>query len=136
MGLPSTLAGIAGFIIFVIFIIGISATDIYPDETSKIVTSHNNFRAGLNATLNATSSTQSENGFWQNIFGVTGLNGIYNFIVGFMSMVVSFIVMMTQYLLLFIGISATLPTEFYVLFALLMSSSIIAIVLLIFLNGK
>lgn len=134
MGLPQSLAGIVGFLIFVIFIVSISASDVYPDETEKITDAQNNFIANFNNSVNATASSENQ-GFWSTILGFTGLDGIYNFITNFFSMIVSFIIMVGGYILLFFGIATTIPSDFYVFFALIGSGLIIAIVKLIFLNG-
>jgi hypothetical protein len=134
MGFPTTLAGIAGFLIACMFLIGISATDVFPDETQKIVHSQNDFTNALNRST-APVNTSSDVGFFGSLLGVVGLDGIYDFIRNFLSLLVSFIVMMVQYLLLFIGISTILPTEFYLFFALIISGTVIAIVKLIFIAG-
>jgi len=134
MGLPQSLAGIVGFLIFIIFIVSISASDVYPDQTKQITDSQNNFIANFNKTVNTTAS-QENPGFWGTILGLTGLDGIYNFITNFFSMIVSFVIMVGGYILLFFGISTTIPSEFYVFFALLGSGLIIAVVKLIFLSG-
>jgi hypothetical protein len=115
-------------------IIGLSATDLYPDESNKVIASQNTFYSNLNSSTNSTTSTTA-GGFWSSLFGIAGLDGIYNFIINFFSILISFIVMIVSYLLLLIGISTTLPKEFYVFFALMGSSMIIAIVKLIFLSG-
>ena len=134
MGLPQSLAGIVGFLIFIIFIISISASDIYPDQTKSITDSQNNFINNFNKSVN-TTATQGNIGFWGTVLGITGLDGIYNFITNFFSMIVSFIIMVGGYILLFFGIATTIPSDFYVFFALIGSGLIIAIVKLIFLNG-
>lgn len=134
MGLPTTLSGMIGFLIFVIFIIAISASDVYPDKTKQITDAQNNFIANFNNSVNSTASSEN-NGFWDTILGFTGLDGIYNFIINFFSMVVSFIIMVGGNILLFFGISTSLPTEIYVLFAIFGSSLIIGIVKLIFFRG-
>lgn len=134
MGLPSTLGGIAGFLIAVIFIIGISATDVFPDESQKIVTSQTDFTNALNRST-APVNSSTDVGFFGKLLGVVGLDGIYDFIRNFLSLLVAFIVMIVSYLLLFIGIATILPTEFYLLFALIISASIIALIKLIFLSG-
>lgn len=121
-------------IIFIVFIMGMSAGDMFPDESQKIINSQNDFIKSLNQSMN-TSQTQSEIGFWGNIRGALGIDGIYDFIRNFFSMLVSFIVMLVQYLFFFIGISQILPTEFYVFFALICSGLSIAILKLIFLAG-
>lgn len=132
MGLPQSLAGIVGFLIFIIFIVSISASDIYPDQTKQITDSQNNFIANFNNSVNTTAVNP---GFWGTVLGLTGLDGIYNFITNFFSMIVSFVIMVGGYILLFFGIAATIPSDFYVFFALMGSGLIIAIVKLIFLNG-
>jgi len=134
MGLPNTLAGIIGLLIFVIFIVAISASDIYPAETTRITSAQNNFIANFNNSVNATASQENQ-GFWGTILGFTGLDGIYNFITNFFSMVVSFVIMIGGYILLFFGIATSVPSDFYVFFALIGSGLIIAVVKLIFLNG-
>lgn len=134
MGLPASLSGIVGFLIFVIFIIAISASDVYPDQTAKITSAQNNFISNFNNSVNTTASSSNQ-GFWGFIMGATGLDGIYTFIVNFFSMITSFIIMVGGYIGLFFGIATTLPSDFYVLFAIVGSSLIIAIVKLVFLSG-
>jgi len=133
MGLPTTLGGIVGFMIATIFIISMSATDIFPDESQKLKTSQMDFANALNRTTSPGEVSQI--GFFERMLGVVGLDGIYDFVRNFLSMLVSFIVMSVQGLFLFIGISAVLPMEFYLLFALIMSSLIVALIKLIFLSG-
>jgi len=135
MGLPQSLAGIVGFLIFIIFIVSISASDIYPDETKRITDAQNNFIANFNNSVNSSASS-GNSGFWGIIMDFTGLDGIYNFITNFFSMIVSFIIMVGGYILLFFGISTTIPSDFYVFFALIGSGLIIAIAKLIMLNGE
>lgn len=135
MGLPTSLSGVVGFLIFIIFMIAISASDVYPDQTAKITSAQNNFIANFNNSVNATASNENP-GFWGTVLGLTGLDGIYNFITNFFSMIVSFVIMVGGYILLFFGIATTLPSDFYILFAIFASNAIIAIVLLIFLSGK
>ena len=134
MGLPGTLAGIVGMIIFIIFMIGISASDIFPDESQKVRIAQEDFTNALNRSTSSVNST-SEVGFVSKLLGAVGLDGIYDFIRNFLSMLVAFIVMVVQYLLLFIGITTILPSEFYVFFALISSGLIIAIIKLVFLSG-
>lgn len=134
MGVPHTLAGIVGFLIFVIFIVALSASDVYPDQTQAITSAQNNFIANFNNSVNVTASSENE-GFWGTILGFTGLDGIYNFVINFFSMIVSFVIMVGGYILLFFGIATSIPSDFYVFFALIGSGLIIAIVKLIFLNG-
>jgi len=132
MGLPNSLSGMLGFLIFIVFIVAIAATDVYPDETQAITSAQNNFIANFNNSVNTTAENP---GFWGTVLGITGLDGIYNFITNFFSMIVSFVILVGGYLLLFFGISTALPTEFYVLFAIFGSSLIIGIVKLIFFSG-
>lgn len=134
MGLPTTLAGIAGFLIACIFLIGMTATDIFPDESQNIIHSQNDFTQALNRST-APINNSSDVGFFGSLLGVVGLDGIYDFIRNFLSLLVSFIVMIVSYLFLFIGIATILPTELYLLFALIISGGIIAIVKLIFIAG-
>ena len=134
MGLPTTLGGLAGFLIAVIFIIGIAATDVFPDESQKIVTSQNDFTIAMNRST-APVNSSTDVGFFGKLLGVVGLDGIYDFIRNFLSLLIAFIVMVVSYLLLFMGIATILPTEFYLLFALIISASIIAIIKLIFIAG-
>jgi hypothetical protein len=134
MGLPSTLGGIAGFLIAVIFILGISATDVFPDQSQHIKASQNDFTSALNRST-APINSSSDVGFFGKLLGSVGLDGIYDFIRNFLSLLVAFIVMIVSYLFLFVGISTILPSEFYLLFALLASASIIALIKLIFLSG-
>jgi len=135
MGLPQSLAGIVGFLIFVIFIVSISASDVYPDQTQQITDAQNNFIANFNNSVNMSASNENQ-GFWGTLMGITGLDGIYNFITNFFSMIVSFVIMVGGYILLFFGIATTIPSDFYVFFALLGSGLIIAIAKLIMLNGE
>lgn len=135
MGLPNTLAGIVGFLIFIIFIVAISASDVYPSQIKTITDSQNNFIANFNNSVNATASGSNQ-GFWGTILGLAGLDGIYSFIVNFFSMIVSFVIMVGGYILLFFGIAVTIPSDFYVFFALMGSGLIIAIAKLIMLNGE
>lgn len=134
MGLPTTLSGMIGFIIFIIFIIAISASDVYPDETKSITDTQNRFLASMNKTTNSTATADNP-GFWGTILGITGLDGIYNFITNFFSMLVSFMIMVIGYTGLFLLIPSTLPTEFLVIFVILASSIIIGILKLVFFNG-
>lgn len=134
MGLPTTLSGMIGFLIFIMFIIAISASDVYPDQTKQITDAQNNFIANFNSTINQTATADNP-GFWGTVLGITGLDGIYNFITNFFSMIVSFVIMVGGYILLFFGVSTTLPKEVYVLFAIFGSSLIIGIVKLIFFSG-
>lgn len=134
MGLPNTLAGIIGVLIFIIFIVAISASDIYPADTARITNAQNNFIANFNNSVNATAS-QENPGFYRWVLGLTGLDGVYNFVTNFFSMIVSFVIMVGGYILLFFGIATSIPSDFYVFFALIGSGLIIAIVKLIFLNG-
>jgi hypothetical protein len=134
MGLPTTLGGISSFILAVIFIVGISASDIYPDESQALIHSQNDFQNALNQSVVETNST-TEVGFFGTLLGAVGLDGIYDFIRNFLSLLVSFIVMTVQGLFLFLGLATILPTEFYLFFALIASASIAAIVKLIFFAG-
>lgn len=135
MGLPTTLAGISGFIIFIVFVVAISASDLYPAQSQIIVDSQNEFYDNLNRTTNITATPEESPGFWRTIFGLVGLDGIYVFITNFFSMLVSFIVLQVGYVFLFFGIAGTIPPEFYLLFAILGMSAIIAILKLIFMSG-
>jgi len=128
MGLPSTLAGTVGFIVFVIFIVGIAATDIYPDQSKQAIERQTDFASKLNATVNSTT-TGSQEGFWNSIAGVA------NTILNFFGMIISFIGMVLAYELMFIGIAGTIPSEFLVLFALLQIGLVTAILKLIFMSG-
>lgn len=134
MGLPTTLGGISSFILAVIFIVGISASDIYPDESQALIHSQNDFQNALNQSVVETNST-TEVGFFGTLLGAVGLDGIYDFIRNFLSLLVSFIVMTVQGLFLFLGLATILPTEFYLFFALIASASIAAIVKLILFAG-
>ncbi len=134
MGLPSTLGGISGFILTIIFIIGMSATDIFPDESQQLKTSELDFANALNRTTSPGNA--SDIGFFDKILGVVGLDGIYDFIRNFLSMLVAFVVMSVQALFLFLGIASILPTEFYLFFALITSATITAIIKLVFFSGE
>lgn len=135
MGFPTTLFGVFGFIIAVIFLIAISASDLYPDETNAIKDSQSAFLENLNKTANSSITPSADTGFWGTIFGLTGLDGIYTFITNILSMGVSFMIMIVQYILLFFGIATSIPSEFYLLFALMGLSAIVAIIK-IFLWGE
>lgn len=133
MGIPSTIGGISGFILAAIFIIGMSATDIFPDESQKLITSELEFANALNRTTSP--GNVSDIGIFDKILGVVGLDGIYDFIRNFLSMLVAFIVLSVQALLLFVGIATILPIEFYLFFALMISATITALIKLIFFSG-
>jgi hypothetical protein len=139
MGLPTTLAGIAGFLIFVVLIIGMSASDLYPNETAKIQQTQDNYLNALNISTN-TSAPAAPASFWDNpiasVLNLVGLDGIYTAILNFFGMIITFIVMMVGSLFLFMGIASTIPAEVAVFFAIIASSAIIAIVKLIFLSGE
>jgi hypothetical protein len=132
MGLPNTLAGLVGMIIFIVFIVSIAASDVYPDQTQGITSAQNNFINNLNSSVNTTVPNQ---GFWGTILGLTGLDGVYNFITNFFSMIVSFIILVGGYILLLFGIATTIPVEFAVFFVLIASSGIIYVLKLIFMSG-
>jgi len=132
MGLPSTMGGIVGFLIFVVLIIGMSANDLYPDETENVRLDQQEFRDSLNLTVNTSVNPP---GFWNSLFGVFGLDGIYNFLIGVFGMVLSFIGLLMSLFLSFFGITTTLPGEFLVLFLVVGASTIIAIIKLLFLAG-
>ena len=129
MGLPNTLSGNIGLIVFVVFIIGIAASDIYPDESASVRNAQQDFSGNLNIIINSTSPT-AEEGFWNSLAGVG------NYLMNFFDMIISFLYMVIQYEILFISIAAIVPTEFYLLFALLQISTIVSIILLIALAGK
>jgi hypothetical protein len=122
MGIPSTLAGLIGFVVAVIFIIGMAATDIFPDNSRAIQNSNADLTHALNSTMNI---TQSEPGLLSSLLAVPSFLGV----------IIAFIVLMVQYVLLFVGIATILPTEFYLLFALIVIGSIVAIVKLVFMSG-
>ena len=135
MGFPTTLFGVFGFIIATIFLIAMSASDLYPDETAAIESSQAEFIDNLNQTANSTVTPTAETGFWGTIFGLTGLEGIYTFVTNILSMGISFMIMIVQYILLFFGIAVSIPAEFYLLFVLMGMSAIVAIIKL-FLWGE
>jgi hypothetical protein len=132
MGLPNTLAGLVGIIIFIVFIVAISAPDVYPDQTAQITSSQTNFINNFNNSVNTSTPNP---GFWGTILGLTGLDGIYNFITNFFSMIVSFVILVGGYILLLFGIATTIPSEFAVFFVLIASSGIIYVLKLIFMSG-
>jgi hypothetical protein len=134
MGLPSTIGGISGFILAILFVVGMSATDIFPDESQKLKTSELDFANALNSTTSP--GDPSNIGFFERLLGVIGVDGIYDFIRNFLSMLVAFIVMSVQALFLFIGIATILPPEFYLFFALITSATITAIIKLVFFSGE
>jgi Mg2+ and Co2+ transporter CorA len=127
MGLPTTLAGISGFLIFVVLILAISASDLYPDRTAGIRQNQAQFSTYLNATTNQTVSQGTD--AW------SAITNVFNFITGVFGMIIVFISLEMQYALFFVGIAVILPPEFYVLFALVGSSIIISIIKLLFLAG-
>lgn len=135
MGFPTTLFGVFGFIVAVIFLVAISASDLFPAQIQPIKDSQTNFLNTVNNTANATINPTADTGFWGTVFGLTGLDGIYTFITNSFSMAISFMIMVIQYLLAFIGIAAIIPTEFYLLFLLMSMAGIVAIIKL-FLWGE
>lgn len=132
MGLPTTLAGTVGFIIFIVFIVAITV----PNLNSQDAITIRNMQSGFNTnnTVNSTSTNQSS-GFWSFLGEVTGLNGIYDYIIGFFQWGLNFIILALAYLGLFSHVFLTVPPVFYIIFLLIASGLIIAIAKLIFLSG-
>jgi hypothetical protein len=131
-GLPTSLAGMIGFIIFVVFIVAITVPSINSRDTETIKTLQSNYQQ--NSTVNSTSLNQSV-GFWGFIGNVTGLNGIYDFIVGFFQMIINFIKLALAYLGIFTNVFSQVPSVFYIIFLVLASSLVIGLIKLIFLSG-
>ena len=127
MSLPTTLAGLSGFIIFIVFIVSMTATDIYPDETQNIIIKQNEFKDKVNITLNQTEESSVSNLFWP--------AKIYGYVTNGLSSLLSFVGMMLAMFLSMFGIAATLPLEFYGMFVILFSSLIVAIAKLLFFSG-
>jgi len=125
MGLPQTLAGIAGFMIFIVVILGLTAPDIFSDQSADIVATQQDI---TNAAMHVTNqSTGEQRSLVSEILGVAGLDGVY--ILG------KFIVIFFQYLAMFLGIALILPSEFYVFFGIMGITTIVSIVKLLFLSG-
>lgn len=120
MGLPRTLIGIMGFIIFVVFMIGISATDLYPDKSNDIKNAQTIIISEINYSMN--TSEESSTSYYPG--WVLSIGHI-------ISAMFAYVSMLFASLALFLGLSTTLPQEFYLLFALIASSAIISIVLLL-----
>ena len=131
MALPQTLAGISGFIIFIAVVLGITAADIFPEQTTNIQDTQTNM---INVASSMTNGTQEPSTI-SSILGIVGLDAIYQYITNFLYIMGSFIVLFFQYLLMFLGIALLVPPEFYVFFAVMGMTSIIAILKLIFLSG-
>lgn len=134
MGLPTTLSGMLGFIIFLIFVIALIAPQLHNADASRLNKAQNDFLKNMNSSVNSTSTSENE-GFWGLIGNATGLNGIYDFIVGFFQTAISFIILALAYFLAFIGISGIIPPVFYVFFAIFGAGAIVGIVKLIALRG-
>jgi len=132
MGLPQTLAGIAGFMIFIVVILGLTAPDVFPDQSAEIVSTQQDI---TNAARQVTNQSTGEQSIASEILGIAGLDGIYNYISNFLYIIGKFIVIFFQYLAMFLGIALILPPEFYVFFGIMGITTIVAIVKLIFLSG-
>ena len=130
--LPNTLSGLAGFIIFVVLVLGMTAPDLFPSHIEEITTTQNNI--ALTAGQITNNTAQGEN-IISDILGVAGLDGIYNIIFNILYITGAFVVLMFEYVTMFLGIALIVPTEFYVFFAIIGMSTIIALVKLIFLAG-
>ena len=130
MGLPNTLAGNIGLIVFVVFILAYAGQDLFPGETQGLRNSQMQFRTDMNTSLNTSIPVASQEGFW------AALAGVGNAILNFFSMIVSFIIMIINYEVFFLGIAGLVPAEFYILFFLLQISTMVSIILLIALAGK
>jgi hypothetical protein len=128
MGLPTTLAGLAAFLIFVVLIVSMSASDLYPNQSNGIRATQERFDTYLNATTNQSVSQSTD--VW------SAITNVFNFITGIFGMILTFIAGMVQYVLFFLGIVRQLPPEFYILFAIIGSTSIVLIIKLIFLAGE
>jgi hypothetical protein len=133
-GLPTTLAGMAGFIIFVAFLVGLTVPNLNSSDAENVKSLQTEFVSSMNQSTNHSTST-SGSGFWGFVGVATGTNGIYDFIVGFFSMVISFMELVLAYLGIYVLLAGQLPVVFYVLFAVLTSSIIIGIIKLIFIRG-
>jgi len=131
-GLPTSLAGMIGFIIFVVFIVAITVPSINSRDTETIKSLQEGYQQ--NNTVNSTSLNQST-GFWGFIGTVTGLNGVYDYIVGFFQMIINFIKLVLAYLGIFTNVFSQVPTIFYIIFLIVGSSVVIGIIKLIFLAG-
>lgn len=132
MGLPTTLAGMVGFIIFVVFIVAITVPNLNSQDAITVRNMQNNFVT--NTSVNSSSLNQTS-GFWSFIGTVTGLNGVYDFIIGFIQMILNFITLCLAYLGIFTTVFSSVPAVFYVIFLVLASSLIVGIIKLIALRG-
>lgn len=132
MGLPTTLYGTLGFIIFVVFIVAITV----PSLNNKDAETINTMQTELfkNDSVNSSSLNQSC-GFSCFIGTITGLNGVYDWIIGFFQMIGKFITLAFAYVGIFTTVFLQIPPIFYIIFMLVSLSAIVAIVKLIFLSG-
>lgn len=130
MGLPTTLYGVIGFTMAIVFIIGISATDLYPSQTVYIQSSQENVMTRLNTSINL-SQTQGtgDQGFWD------GILNFLDFVKNLILLPLDVLLLMIDYMIMFVGLSGTIPAEFYVFFILISLSLVISIVKMIFLSG-
>lgn len=131
MGLPTSLYGTLGFIIFVVFIVAITVPSINSKDADTIATLQNNALIHNNSV----NSSVGQCGFTCFIGQVTGLGGIYDWIIGFFQMIADFITLALAYVGIFTNVFLTVPPVFYVIFLLVSLSAIVAIVKLIFLSG-
>lgn len=134
MGMPQTLGGVFGMMVFLAFLIGMIIPDTMSQDAQDVKVLQDSFRDRLNSTVNSNSTGSSE-GFWGFVGKVTGLNGIYDFVLGFFQTVIAFIELIFAQFGIFINLSAQVPTTFYVFFALMLTSVFIVVIKLIFLSG-
>lgn len=135
-GLPTTLQGMAGFMIFVVFILVLTVPNLHNDDATSITTAQTDFQAKLNSTTNSSTNPTAPSGFWSFLGSALGINGIYDFIIGFFQVLISFFMLILTYLGIFVGVSSSLPSIFFVIFAIMASSVIIGIIKLIALSGE
>ncbi|MDD5407072.1 MAG: hypothetical protein PHE73_09065 [Sulfurovaceae bacterium] len=133
MSMPNTLAGIIGFVTFVGIMVALVVPSL-PTTGKQLDDATNTFSSKLNSTVNG-SSSGTASGFWGFIGEATGVNGVYDFIIGFFQIQIAFIELTLAYLGVYVDIVTTVPTPFYVLFLILFDSLIIGIIKLIFLSG-
>jgi hypothetical protein len=134
MAFPQTLSGIIGFIIFVAFIVGMTLPNLNSQEANHITQLQTDFNNKLNTSITS-NQTSTQTGFWGIIGTATGTAGIYDFIVGFFQIVVTFVQLALAYFGIFGNAIGGLPYPFLVLIALISSALIIQVIKLIFLSG-
>lgn len=134
-GLPTTLAGMTGFIIFVVFLTIMIVPNLNSQEAEHIKELQNDFNGKMNSTTNLSNNPNVPAGFWSIIGNALGLTGIYDFIIGFFQIIVSFNILLLNYLGIFFSTIAGIPGEFSVIFVIMASSLVIGIIKLIFFSG-